>query len=207
MPFEASDRDPREVWLGEASAVLLADALRAAGMPALSRTERVRAFEDLNLPPEGSLSYASLIRVGQLVAASDLDRRTLRVSGDRPRARRPAHSTRHRARAGAGHRSRAAARSVRTARAGRPSSDGTAGRGRDNRGVPGADAAARGLRELHQGTGRRAAGDAGEVPAGRAVRVAELRSRPAGAVGHLDIAGRSRAGAGRGAAPSSPIRV
>jgi Flp pilus assembly protein TadD len=81
MPFEASDRDPREVWLGEASAVLLADALRAAGMPALTRTERVRAFGDLNLPPEGSLSYASLIRVGQLVAASDLIVGSLRVSG------------------------------------------------------------------------------------------------------------------------------
>jgi Flp pilus assembly protein TadD len=81
MPFEASDRDPREVWLGEASAVLIADALRAAGMPALTRTERIRAFEDLNLPPDGSLSYASLIRVGQLVAASDLIVGTLRVSG------------------------------------------------------------------------------------------------------------------------------
>ena len=81
MPFEASERDPREVWLGEASAVLLADALRAAGMPALTRSERVRAFEDLNLPPDGALSYASLIRVGQLVAASDLIVGSLRVSG------------------------------------------------------------------------------------------------------------------------------
>jgi Flp pilus assembly protein TadD len=81
MPFEASERDPREVWLGEASAVLLADALRAVGMPALTRTERVRAFEDLNLPPDGTLSYASLIRVGQLVAASDLIVGSLRVSG------------------------------------------------------------------------------------------------------------------------------
>jgi Flp pilus assembly protein TadD len=80
IPFEGSERDPREVWLGEASAVLIADVLRAAGMPALNRGERVRAFEDLNLPPDGALSYASLIRVGQLVAASDLIVGTLRVS-------------------------------------------------------------------------------------------------------------------------------
>jgi Flp pilus assembly protein TadD len=81
MPFEASDHDPREVWLGEASAVLLADALRALGLPALTRAERTRAFTDLNLPTGSSLTTASLIRVGQLVAASDLIVGTLRVSG------------------------------------------------------------------------------------------------------------------------------
>jgi Flp pilus assembly protein TadD/TolB-like protein len=81
MPFEGSDRDPREVWLGEASALLLTDALRAAGLPALTRAERTRAFEHLNLPAGPSLSMASLIRVGQLVAASDLIVGSLRVSG------------------------------------------------------------------------------------------------------------------------------
>jgi tetratricopeptide (TPR) repeat protein len=81
MPFEPADRDPRLVWLGEASAVLLADDLRAYGFPALSRDERVRAFEDLNLPSDASLSQASVIRVGQIVSATDVILGTLRLAG------------------------------------------------------------------------------------------------------------------------------
>ena len=75
VPFEVADRDPRAVWLGEAAAVLLGDALRAMQLPALTRAERVRAFEEANLPTAGRLSLASLVRVGHLVLASDLDRR------------------------------------------------------------------------------------------------------------------------------------
>ncbi|HEY8551307.1 MAG TPA: tetratricopeptide repeat protein [Vicinamibacterales bacterium] len=82
MPFEATDRDPRAVWLGEASAVLIADTLREMGLPALTRQERLRAFAEVNIPAGTSLSYASLIRVGQLVTASDLVVGTLRLSGD-----------------------------------------------------------------------------------------------------------------------------
>src|SRR5690348_10825626 len=55
MPFDSADRDPRLLWLGEASAVLIADDLRGYGFPALSRDERVRAFQDLHLPPDASL--------------------------------------------------------------------------------------------------------------------------------------------------------
>ena len=72
VPFEVVDRDPRAVWLGEAAAVLLSDALRAMQLPALNRAERVRAFEEANLPVDGRLSLASLVRVGHLVLASDL---------------------------------------------------------------------------------------------------------------------------------------
>jgi tetratricopeptide (TPR) repeat protein/TolB-like protein len=81
MPFESTERDPRLLWLGEASAVLVSENLRAYGFAALSRDERVRAFHDLNLPPDASLSEASVIRVGQLVGASDVITGTLRLTG------------------------------------------------------------------------------------------------------------------------------
>jgi tetratricopeptide (TPR) repeat protein len=82
VPFEVADRDPRAVWLGEAAAVLLGDALRAMQLPALTRAERVRAFEEANLPTAGRLSLASLLRVGHLVQASDLVVGTVRLSGE-----------------------------------------------------------------------------------------------------------------------------
>jgi Flp pilus assembly protein TadD len=82
VPFEVADRDPRAVWLGEAAAVLLGDALRAMQLPALTRAERVHAFEEANLPTAGRLSLASLVRVGHLVLASDLIIGTVRLSGE-----------------------------------------------------------------------------------------------------------------------------
>jgi tetratricopeptide (TPR) repeat protein len=82
VPFEVADRDPRAVWLGEGTAVLLGDALRAMQLPALTRVERVRAFEEANLPTAGRLSLASLVRVGHLVLASDLVVGTVRLSGE-----------------------------------------------------------------------------------------------------------------------------
>jgi tetratricopeptide (TPR) repeat protein len=72
VPFDNVDRDLRIHWIGEASAVLLADALNARGMGAFSRTERVRAFEQLHLPASGSLSRATLLRVGHMVGASEV---------------------------------------------------------------------------------------------------------------------------------------
>ena len=82
VPFEVADRDPRAVWLGEAAAVLLGDNLRAMQLPALTRAERVHAFEEANLPTAGRLSLASLVRVGHLVLASDLIVGTVRLSGE-----------------------------------------------------------------------------------------------------------------------------
>lgn len=82
MPFESTEHDPRLVWLGEASAVLIGDNLRGYGFPALSRDERARAFKNLNLPSDASLSEASVIRVGQIVSASDIILGSLRLAGD-----------------------------------------------------------------------------------------------------------------------------
>lgn len=72
VPFENVQKDLRAQWLGEASAVLLADALNARGMGAIMRPERVRAFEELHLPPSATLSRATVIRVGQMVGASEV---------------------------------------------------------------------------------------------------------------------------------------
>ena len=72
VPFENTQRDPRIGWLGEAAAVLLADELNARGVSAIRRVERVRAFEQLHLPLPASLSRATVIKVGQLVGASEV---------------------------------------------------------------------------------------------------------------------------------------
>ncbi len=87
VPFDNRHHDPAVYWLSEASAVLLADELQARGVRAITRVERVRAFEQLHLPLSASLSRATLIKVGELVGASEvivgtyaLDRDMLKVS-------------------------------------------------------------------------------------------------------------------------------
>lgn len=72
IPFENARHEPQLHWLSEGSAVLLADELRATGLGAISRTERARAFEDLRLPASATLSRATIIKVGQLVGASEV---------------------------------------------------------------------------------------------------------------------------------------
>ena len=72
LPFEDSGHDPRLHWLGEASAVLVADGLNARGVAAISRDERVRAFEELHLPLSATLSRATVIKVAQLLGAVEL---------------------------------------------------------------------------------------------------------------------------------------
>ena len=74
-------------WLSEASAVLLADELNARGVSAITREERVRAFEELHLPLSASLTRATVIKVGQIVGASEvivgafaLDENRLKIS-------------------------------------------------------------------------------------------------------------------------------
>jgi hypothetical protein len=62
--------------------VLLADALNARGMGAITRTERVRAFEELHLPASASLSRATVIRVGQMVGAAEVMLGQFRLEGD-----------------------------------------------------------------------------------------------------------------------------
>ena len=82
MPFENAARDGRIVWLGEASAVLVADDLNALGTSAITRDERRRAFERLQVPPVASLTDATIIRIGQLVGASQVVVGSLELSDD-----------------------------------------------------------------------------------------------------------------------------
>jgi tetratricopeptide (TPR) repeat protein len=82
VPFENTAREPRFHWLSEASAVLLADALNARGARAITRAERVRAFEQLHLPPAASLSRATVIKVGQIVGASEVVVGSFDVKGE-----------------------------------------------------------------------------------------------------------------------------
>jgi len=82
LPFENTQREPRLAWLGEASAVLLADELNHRGMPAITRAERVRAFEQLHLPVSASLSRATVIKVGESLGASEVIGGSYRVEGD-----------------------------------------------------------------------------------------------------------------------------
>ena len=81
MPFEPADGHAQAYWLQEAAAILLSDSLRASGVRAYTRDERVRAFEQLHLPLRVSLSHATVIRVGQLLGASDVVRGTLAIEG------------------------------------------------------------------------------------------------------------------------------
>ena len=92
MPFDNVSRDARLAWLGEASSILLTDSLQAAGIDAMTRDERLRAFERLQVPPLATLSRASVIRIGDLVGAADvvigaisLDNETLVVRARRVR--------------------------------------------------------------------------------------------------------------------------
>ena len=82
VPFENKDKDPKIGWLGEAAAVLLADELHARGVSAIRRTERVRAFEQLHLPASAGLTRATVIKVGQVVAATEVVVGSYRVEGD-----------------------------------------------------------------------------------------------------------------------------
>jgi tetratricopeptide (TPR) repeat protein len=72
IPFENATREPRLYWLAEASAVVLTDDLVALGAQALSRDDRLHAFEQLRVPPVATLSDATIIRVGQVVGASQV---------------------------------------------------------------------------------------------------------------------------------------
>jgi tetratricopeptide (TPR) repeat protein len=81
IPFETGS-DPRTWWLGEGAAVLLADDLRALGIEAIGREERVRAFARLQVPAIASLSHGTVIRIGQLVGASAVVVGTVSISGE-----------------------------------------------------------------------------------------------------------------------------
>jgi tetratricopeptide (TPR) repeat protein len=78
MPFaveveaDAPGGPGASLWLGEAAALLLTDGLREAGVGAVSRDEAVAAFDRLQLPRSSILTRATMIRVGELVGASEI---------------------------------------------------------------------------------------------------------------------------------------
>ena len=72
IPFENATRDPQAYWLSEGSAVMLTDDLRALGAPVIAREDRLRAFQRLRVPPATTLSHATVIRLGQIVGATDV---------------------------------------------------------------------------------------------------------------------------------------
>ena len=78
LPF-AAEADPAAPsgagsarWLGEAAAVLLTNRLADLGAGALARDERVAAFDRLRLPMASTLTRATMIRVGELLGASEI---------------------------------------------------------------------------------------------------------------------------------------
>jgi Tfp pilus assembly protein PilF/TolB-like protein len=83
VPFENANSEARYHWLSEASAVLLADGLRERGLDAITRPERVNAFEQLHLPVAASLSRATVIKVGQLLGAREVIVGTFTVQSDK----------------------------------------------------------------------------------------------------------------------------
>ena len=72
MPFETATREPRSYWLGEGSAIILSDSLTALGLPVMRRNERLHSFDLLRVPVVSGLSQATIIRVGQVVGASQV---------------------------------------------------------------------------------------------------------------------------------------
>ena len=70
LPFENAGHDALSDWLGEATAVLVSDGLKARGQAVISREERVRAFEELHLPLSATLSRATLIKIAQFLGAA-----------------------------------------------------------------------------------------------------------------------------------------
>jgi len=78
MPF-AAGVDPQAsvgtgatLWLGEAAAILLGESFTSLELDALTRDERLAAFDRLQLPMSSSLSRATMIRVAELIGATDV---------------------------------------------------------------------------------------------------------------------------------------
>jgi predicted Zn-dependent protease len=86
VPLENLERDPGLYWLSEGSAILLSEALNDLGATAITRADRVRAFDELHLPATAVLSRATVIKVGQLVGATRVIvgtlQRTTSANGD-----------------------------------------------------------------------------------------------------------------------------
>jgi Flp pilus assembly protein TadD len=82
IPFENATRDPRVYWLSEGSAVALTDDLLALGRSAITRDDRLRAFDRLRIPNVPTLSHATMIRLGQIVGAAQVVLGSFELKGD-----------------------------------------------------------------------------------------------------------------------------
>ncbi len=82
IPFENAKDEARLYWLSEGLSILLADDLRALGGRALTRDERLRAIERMNLPRSATLSHATVIRIGQLLGATHVLIGAFELQGD-----------------------------------------------------------------------------------------------------------------------------
>jgi len=72
VPFALEKFEPRVAWLGEAAAIGLTAALAERGVDAVDRDERLEVFERLQLPPAATLTRATIIKVAELVGASQV---------------------------------------------------------------------------------------------------------------------------------------
>jgi len=70
MPFQASSSETRADWLGELAAVAVTRELRAGGISAIRRDDRLQAMERLRVPDVPLLSHATVIRLASAVGAT-----------------------------------------------------------------------------------------------------------------------------------------
>ena len=82
MPFENTTREPRGYWVTEGAAVALTDDLIALGVPAITREDRLRAFERLRVPSVAMLSHATVIRLGQVLGAAQVTIGSFELHGE-----------------------------------------------------------------------------------------------------------------------------
>ncbi|HEY7450281.1 MAG TPA: tetratricopeptide repeat protein [Vicinamibacterales bacterium] len=82
LPFDNPSREPRLYWLSEGASLLLTQELAARGTTAISRDERLAAFQRLQVPPVATLSRASVIRLGELVGAAEVVTGSVALSGN-----------------------------------------------------------------------------------------------------------------------------
>ena len=81
VPFDGGS-DPRASWMGEGVALLLADDLNGLGGDAITRDERIRALERLQVPARATLTRGTVIKIGQLVGAATVVTGRLDFDGD-----------------------------------------------------------------------------------------------------------------------------
>ena len=82
LPFRDVAHVGRIYWLTEAAAVLLDDDLHRLGLPVVTREDRRRAFDRLQIPVDATLTDATAIRIARLVGASQIVLGTLGLDSE-----------------------------------------------------------------------------------------------------------------------------